>query len=144
MTTQPPRRTGVPCLRVCPPPGTWKRPGGSTTDVRGKGQRRSAGRQEPDNMCHRSRQGLPEHRGCARCNNIGRVTVTLTTSESAPGTVEADVLVIGVIQTPDGPGAAPGADGVDDALGGTLVSALTALGATGDLEELVKVPGGGK
>jgi leucyl aminopeptidase len=72
------------------------------------------------------------------------VTVTLTTSESAPGTVEADVLVIGVIQTPDGPGAAPGADGVDDALGGTLVSALTALGATGDLDELVKVPGGGK
>ena len=37
------------------------------------------------------------------------MTVSLSTSESAPGTAEADVLVIGVIQTPDGPSAAPGA-----------------------------------
>jgi leucyl aminopeptidase len=80
----------------------------------------------------------------ARCNNIGRVTVSLSTSESAPGTAEADVLVIGVLQTPEGPSAAPGADGVDEALGGTLADALAALGATGELEELVKVPGGGK
>jgi leucyl aminopeptidase len=72
------------------------------------------------------------------------VTVSLSTSESAPGTAEADVLVIGVIQTPDGPRAAPGADGVDDALGGTLADALTALGATGELEEVTKIPGGGK
>jgi leucyl aminopeptidase len=71
------------------------------------------------------------------------VTVTLTTSESASGITEADVLVIGVIQTSDGPIAAPGADGVADALGGTLSSALTALGATGDLEELTKFPSGG-
>jgi leucyl aminopeptidase len=78
------------------------------------------------------------------CSNIGRVTVSLSTSESAPGTAEADVLVIGVTQTPDGPCAAPGADGVDDALGGTLASALTALGATGELEELTKIPAGGK
>jgi len=78
------------------------------------------------------------------CNNIGKVTVSLSTSESAPGTAEADVLVIGVIQTPDGPSAAPGADGVDEALGGTLAEALTALGASGELEELTKVPGGGK
>src|SRR6516165_9296402 len=82
--------------------------------------------------------------GWARCSNIGRVTVSLSTSESAPGTAEADVLVIGVIQTPDGPGAAPGADGVDEALGGTLADALTALGATGELEELIKIPGGGR
>ena len=72
------------------------------------------------------------------------MTVTLTTSESAPGTAEADVLVIGVIRTPDGPSAAPGAEGVDEALGGTLLDALTALGTTGELEELTKVPGGGK
>ena len=72
------------------------------------------------------------------------MTVSLSTSESAPGTAEADVLVIGVIQTPDGPSAAPGADGVDEALGSTLADALTALGATGELEELVKIPGGGK
>jgi hypothetical protein len=33
------------------------------------------------------------------------VTVSLATSESAPETAEADVLVIGVIQSPDGPAA---------------------------------------
>jgi leucyl aminopeptidase len=72
------------------------------------------------------------------------VTVSLTTSESAPGTAESDVLVIGVLAAPDGPSVAPGADGVDEALGGTLAGALTALGATGELEELIKIPGGGK
>ena len=72
------------------------------------------------------------------------MTVSLSTSESAPANAEADVLVIGVIQAPDGPSAAPGAEGVDDALGGTLADAFTALGATGDLEELSKIPGGGK
>ena len=72
------------------------------------------------------------------------MTVSLSTSESAPGTAEADVLVIGVLQTPDGPSAAPSADGVDEVLGGTLADALSALGATGELEELIKIPGGGK
>ncbi len=72
------------------------------------------------------------------------MTVSLSLSESAPGIAEADVLVIGVIQGPDGPSAAPGADGVDEALGGTLAGALAALGATGELEELTKIPGGGK
>ncbi len=72
------------------------------------------------------------------------MTVSLATSESAPETAEADVLVIGVSQTPDGPAAAPGLAGVDEALGGTLADALAALGATGELEELTKIPGGGK
>ena len=72
------------------------------------------------------------------------MTVSLTTSESAPETAEADVLVIGVAQTPDGPAAAPGLAGVDEALGGTLADTLAALGATGELEELTKIPGGGK
>jgi leucyl aminopeptidase len=72
------------------------------------------------------------------------VTVSISTSESAPETAEADVLVIGVIQTSNGPVAAPGLSGVDDALGGTLASALAALGASGELEELTKIPGGGK
>jgi leucyl aminopeptidase len=80
----------------------------------------------------------------ARCNKLGSVTVSLSTSESAPANAEADVLVIGVVQTPDGPSAAPGAEGVDDATGGTLADAFAALGATGELEELSKIPGGGK
>jgi leucyl aminopeptidase len=33
---------------------------------------------------------------------------------------------------------------VDEALGGTLADTLAALGATGELEELTKIPGGGK
>jgi leucyl aminopeptidase len=72
------------------------------------------------------------------------VTVSIATSESAPETAEADVLVIGVVQTPDGPAAAPGLSGVNEAFGGTLADALAALGATGELEELTKIPGGGK
>ena len=72
------------------------------------------------------------------------MTVSLSTSESAPETAEADILVIGVVQTPAGPAAAPGLAGVDEALGGTLADALVALGATGELEELSKIPGGGK
>ena len=72
------------------------------------------------------------------------MTVSIATSESAPETAEADVLVIGVIQTSDGPVPAPGLSGVDEALGGTLADTLIALGATGELEELTKIPGGGK
>jgi leucyl aminopeptidase len=72
------------------------------------------------------------------------VTVSLATSESAPETAQADVLVIGVIQGPEGPAAAPGLAGVDEALGGDLAGTLTALGATGELEEITKIPGGGK
>jgi leucyl aminopeptidase len=72
------------------------------------------------------------------------VTVSIATSESAPETAEADVLVIGVVQTPAGPAAAPGLSGVDKAFGGTLAGTLAALGATGELEELTKIPGGGK
>ena len=72
------------------------------------------------------------------------MTVSIATSESAPETAEADVLVIGVVHTPAGPAAAPGLAGVDEALGGTLAGALSALGATGELEEITKIPGGGK
>ncbi len=72
------------------------------------------------------------------------MTVSLATSESAPESAESDVLVIGVIQTPHGPVPAPGLTGVDDALGGTLADTLAALGATGEPEELTKIPGGGK
>jgi leucyl aminopeptidase len=95
-------------------------------------------------LCRESRRGSGGHPLGSGCNNIGFVTVSLTTSESAPETAEADILVIGVVQTPDGPAAAPGLAGVDEALGGTLADALAALGATGELEELSKIPAGGK
>jgi len=72
------------------------------------------------------------------------VTVSIATSESAPETAGADILVIGIIRTPAGPAAAPGLTGVDEALGGTLAGALSALGATGEPEEISKIPGGGR
>jgi len=60
----------------------------------------------------------------------------------APPTVDglaADALVVGTFSTPDGVRLAPGAEIADDALGGRLIEALTALGATGAEDEVVKV-----
>jgi leucyl aminopeptidase len=71
------------------------------------------------------------------------VTVTLTTSQASPSTTGADAVVIGVVQSSDGPSAAPGADAVGEALG-DLTATLTALGATGEPEELTKIPAGGR
>jgi leucyl aminopeptidase len=70
------------------------------------------------------------------------MTVTLHTSRSAPAQAAADAIVIGVIQTPDGPRAASGADDVAAALGvagADLTAQLTALGATGKAEEISKI-----
>jgi leucyl aminopeptidase len=75
------------------------------------------------------------------------MTVTLHTSQSASATTGADALVIGVIQSPDGPRAAPGAAEIAAALaaGNTdLAGLLGALGATGKLEEISKIPTAGR
>jgi leucyl aminopeptidase len=75
------------------------------------------------------------------------MTVTLHTSQSAPATSNADALVIGVIQTPDGPRAAPGAAEIAAslAIGNTdLAGLLVALGATGKLEEICKIATAGR
>jgi leucyl aminopeptidase len=75
------------------------------------------------------------------------MTVTLHTSQSAPATSSADALVIGIIQTPDGPRAAPGAAEIAAslAIGNTdLADLLVALGATGKLEEICKIPTAGR
>ncbi|WP_156756373.1 leucyl aminopeptidase [Actinokineospora pegani] len=56
-----------------------------------------------------------------------------------------DAIVIGTVQTGDGgPGLVPGAEGVAEAFGGTLVEVLAALGATGKADEVVKLPSLGK
>jgi leucyl aminopeptidase len=75
------------------------------------------------------------------------MTVTLHTSRSAPAEADADALVIGVIQTPDGPRASPGADDVATALGlenADLAAQLAALGATGKPEEISKIATAGR
>src|ERR1700742_4931812 len=76
--------------------------------------------------------------------SIGRVTMTIHTSEASARATEADALIVGVVQTTDGPRPAPGARDVDDALGGTLTELLTALDATGRAEEVTKIPAAGK
>ena len=53
--------------------------------------------------------------------------------------LRADAVVVGVLATPDGPRLAPGAEAVDRALGGRLLDALTAIGATGAADEVVKL-----
>src|SRR6516162_7577276 len=72
-----------------------------------------------------------------RCPTISKMTVTLLTSQSAPTTTDADALVTGVFQGPDGPVLALSADEID------LMAALTALGATGKAEEITKIPTAG-
>ena len=66
------------------------------------------------------------------------------TSETSARALEADALIVGVVQGPDGPRPAPGARDADDALGGTLTDLLTALDATGRAEEITKIPAAGQ
>src|SRR5271165_4323082 len=73
-----------------------------------------------------------------RCPTISRMTVTLLTSQSAPTATDADALVIGVFQGPDGPVLTLSTDEID------LMAALTALGATGKAEEITKIPTTGR
>jgi leucyl aminopeptidase len=70
------------------------------------------------------------------------MTVTLLTSASPAAEAEADALVIGVIQTPDGPRVAPGAEDIAESLG--LAAVLAALGISGKPEEIGKVATSGK
>jgi len=72
------------------------------------------------------------------------VTTTLSISDSPPRSVDADAVVVGVIQGPDGPIPAPGSEEIDARLGGSLASTLAALGATGQPEEITKIASGGR
>jgi leucyl aminopeptidase len=68
------------------------------------------------------------------------VTTTLSISTSAPRSIDADAVVIGVIKGQDGPILAPGAADLDEALGGGLAATLATLGATGQAEEVTRLP----
>jgi leucyl aminopeptidase len=72
------------------------------------------------------------------------VTATLRTSQESPRDAQADVIVVGVAQGPDGPVPAPGAEDVDAALGGNLAETLGALGASGKAEEVTRIASAGK
>jgi leucyl aminopeptidase len=72
------------------------------------------------------------------------VTTTLRASQEAPGDARADAIVVGVTHGPDGLVPAPGAEGVDAALGGNLAETLGTLGATGKAEEVTKIASAGR
>ena len=72
------------------------------------------------------------------------MTTTLRASQESPREAQADAVVIGVAQGPDGPLLAPGAEDVDAALGGTLTDTLSALGATGKAEEITRIASAGR
>ncbi|HKC27743.1 MAG TPA: leucyl aminopeptidase [Jatrophihabitans sp.] len=62
-------------------------------------------------------------------------------SLAAPKTsVRTDAVVVGVHAGKDGPSLLPGAEWVDEALGGRLVAALRAVGAKGKPDEVTKIP----
>jgi leucyl aminopeptidase len=54
--------------------------------------------------------------------------------------LDADALIVGTVSTPDGVRLAPGAEVADAALDGRLLDALTAVGASGNDDDLVKIP----
>ena len=64
-------------------------------------------------------------------------TVSVATP-SAP--LKADVVVVGVRRTSDGPQLVSGAETIDKQLGGRLLAALRSLGATGRVDEVLKIP----
>ena len=63
-------------------------------------------------------------------------TVSVVDPASAP---DVDALVIGTLSGADGLAVAPGAETLDQALGGRLVGALRSLGASGKADEVVKL-----
>ncbi|WP_283133813.1 leucyl aminopeptidase [Rhizohabitans arisaemae] len=65
---------------------------------------------------------------------------TVRLMASAPASHDADALVVGVHSGPQGLRPAPGAESVDEALGGKLVEALRSVAFTGKTGEVAKIP----
>lgn len=65
-------------------------------------------------------------------------TVRVNASDTV--SIETGALIIGVHTTPDGPRAAPGGEGLDQALDGRLTEILSTVGFTGRAEEVAKIP----
>jgi leucyl aminopeptidase len=71
-------------------------------------------------------------------------TNPLTTSTESARSAAADALIIGVIEGPEGPELAAGAQDAGAAFDGTLTATLTALGATGKQDEITKIATAGR
>ena len=70
------------------------------------------------------------------------MTTRLLTSDASPGNAQPDAIIVGILQGAQGPELAPGAEPVNEALGGTLLAAAAALGATGKAEQTTKIATG--
>src|ERR1022692_2143403 len=70
--------------------------------------------------------------------------MTLLSSQASPRDAQADAIIIGVVQGPDGPLPAPGAEDVDQAMERGLATTLSVLGATGKAEEVTKIASAGR
>jgi leucyl aminopeptidase len=68
---------------------------------------------------------------------------TIALSSADPTGIKVDAIVIGVATDDDGIRLLDGAQAVDSALGGSLVTTLTHLGASGKADEVTKLPTGG-
>ncbi|MBA2415187.1 MAG: leucyl aminopeptidase [Geodermatophilaceae bacterium] len=67
------------------------------------------------------------------------MVTALTLTDTDLADLTADAVVIGLLNGEGGPSLAPGAEAVDVALGGRLLDALVALGASGAEDEVVKL-----
>src|SRR5262249_24597509 len=85
---------------------------------------------------------LAGRRGAGTSIKAGRTTLHI--SEALPHLVDADAVVIGVTKGAGGAIPVPGTKDVDEALGGTLADMLAALGATGEVGEVTKIPAIGR
>lgn len=79
-------------------------------------------------------------RATQAATSIGRVTTVRLNSTDNAVSFDTDALVVGVHVGPDGPRPAPGAEGLDEALGGGLAATLDAVGVKGKPGEVAKVP----
>jgi len=70
------------------------------------------------------------------------VTTRLLTSDASTANAQPDAIIVGILQGAQGPELAPGAEPVDEALGGTLLATATALSATGKAEQTTKIATG--
>lgn len=75
----------------------------------------------------------------ARLASAYVTTVRLTPTDNAVS-FDTDALVVGVHTGPDGLLPAPGAEGLDQALGGRLAATLESVGAKGKPGEISKIP----
>ncbi|GAB2747570.1 leucyl aminopeptidase [Salinifilum aidingensis] len=64
----------------------------------------------------------------------------LTLSDAPLGKLAADVIVFGLVNGADGPEPAPGSESVADCFPGSLADVLSTMGATGNAEEVTRLP----